>query len=89
MTLTVGIADDSIAATMTDRCVCGGASLSIDDIVLKQHGKAIVALKCIYCDGGRLLLKVGLMHCGWRHLNHGETVVNVTLPWCLSARTVA
>ena len=55
------LVDGGIAASMADRCVCGGASLSVDEIVLDQHGSAAVIVACILCDDGRLLLKVELM----------------------------
>ena len=50
-----------VVGWMADRCICGGANLSCDDIVMDQHGNAAVILACILCDDGRLLLKVELM----------------------------
>ena len=55
------LVDGGIAASMADRCICGGASLSVDDIVLDQHGSVAVIVACILGDDGRLLLKVELM----------------------------
>ena len=55
------VAVDGVTGSMADRCVCGGANLSCDDIVLDPHGHAAVILGCILCDDGRLLLKVELM----------------------------
>jgi hypothetical protein len=55
------LVDGGIAASMADRCFCGGASLSVDDIVVDQHGSDAVIVACIFCDDGRLLLKVELM----------------------------
>ncbi len=34
---------------MADRCVCGGKSLSCDDVVMNQDGEAAVILACIIC----------------------------------------
>ena len=46
---------------MSDRCICGGAQLSCDDVVFNQHGDTAVILGCVLCDDGNLRLKVELM----------------------------
>ena len=57
----VRVASSSVVGSMPDRCICGGAQLSCDDIVFKQHGDTAVILGCLLCDDGHLRLKVELM----------------------------
>ena len=57
----VRVALNGLLGWMADRCICGGASLACDDIVMDPNGIACIILACIICDDGKLLLKAELM----------------------------
>ena len=50
-----------VVGCMADKCVCGGAELSCDDVVVDHRELVAVILACILCEDGRLLLKVERM----------------------------
>lgn len=51
-----------VVGSMSDRCVCGGAEFSCDDIVMnRSRGSAAVILACLLSDDGRVLVKVEML----------------------------
>ena len=56
------VINGAISGFMADKCVCGGAKLSCDDIVKHSHENRVgVVVACIQSDDGRMLLRVELM----------------------------